>query len=393
MLIQIPSHGPVLVDDCQLPRYWAAVWAIFHGADLASSTLKRKLSHIEALYAHAESLGNNLDDALSELDLDRLGNSLEAFFVVLRNVPRPTQTAAKRWVTAFHFVRDTCMRLERSPAAGKKMAAVQEHISRLDNLYLGLRPYRLRYGRKPRAIPRAVVAELLQTVQPGSPENPFIEPETQWRVYALVGLLLLQGLRLGEALSLPADFLKSERDPRSGHLKWRLSVQTNESEDDPRAEPPALKNEHSIRTIPVAAATAEGFLAYLENYRGRVEHGFFLSSSRKLPMSLSGASKALERLTEAMSPHARASLLELTGAQYIRAHALRHTCAVVRMKQLLATGNTEEHAMMHLRSFFGWTKNSVMPLHYAKMALDERLNETWNDKLDDRMAILRSLPV
>jgi integrase len=366
---------------------------MFYGTDLASSTLKRKLRHIEAFYAHTESLGGNLDDALSELDLGRLGNSLEAFFVMLRNVPRPTQTTAKRWITAFHFVRDTCLRLEKNPAVGKKMAAVQEHISRLDNLYLGLRPYRLRNGRKPRAIPRAVVAELLQVIQPGSPNNPFIEPETQWRVYALVGLLLLQGLRLGEALSLPADFLKSERDPRTGHLKWRLSVQTNESEDDPRAEPPALKNEHSIRTIPVAAATAEGLLAYLENYRGRVEHGFFLSSTRKRPLSLSGASKALERLTEALSPQAKAELLELTGAQYIRAHALRHTCAVVRMKQLLAMGNIEENAMMHLRSFFGWTKNSVMPLHYAKMALDERLNETWNDKLDDRIEILRSLPI
>jgi integrase len=393
MLIQISSHGPTLVDDCQIPRYWAAVWAMFHGTDLAPSTLKRKLSHIEELYKHTESLGGNLDDALSELDLGRLGNSLEAFFVMLRNVPRPTQTTAKRWATAFHFVRDTCMRLEKNPAMGKKMAAVQEHISRLDNLYLGLRPYRLRHGRKSRAIPRAVVAELLQVVQPGTPKNPFIEPETQWRVYALVGLLLLQGLRLGEALSLPADFLKSERDPRTGHLKWRLSVQTNESEGDPRAEPPALKNEHSIRTIPVAAATAEGLLAYLENYRGRVEHGFFLISNRKRPLSLSGASKALERLTEALSPQAKAELLELTGAQYIRAHALRHTCAVVRMKQLLAMGNIEENAMTHLRSFFGWTKTSVMPLHYAKMALDERLNEIWNDKLDDRIEILRSLPI
>jgi hypothetical protein len=110
-------------------------------------------------------------------------------------------------------------------------------------------------------------------------------------------------------------------------------------------------------------------------------------------MSLSGASKALERLTAALSPKARAELHELTGATFIRAHALRHTCAVVRMKQLLATGNTEEHAMMHLRSFFGWAKTSVMPLHYAKLALDERLNETWNNKLDDRVEILRSLPV
>lgn len=365
---------------------------MLHGADLAPSTLKRKLGHIEALYAHTESLGGNLDDALAELDLTLLGNALEAFFVQLRNVPSPTQTAAKRWAAAFHFVRDTYLRIEKNPAVGRKLADVQAHVSRLDNLYLGLRPFRIRYGRKPRAIPRAVVAELLEVVQPEHPKNPFVEPETQWRVHVLVSLLLLQGLRLGESLSLKADFLKSERDPRTGELKHRLRVLTNEQEDDPRAEKPSHKNDYAIRTIPVAAVTARGLQTYQENYRGRVNHSFFLNSARDLPLSLSGATKALERLTEALSPEARAQLHDDTGATYIRAHALRHTCAVVRMKQLLAAGSTADQAMMHLRSFFGWSKKSVMPLHYAKMALDERLNETWNDKLDERVEILRSLP-
>jgi len=199
MLILISEHGPVLVDADRLPRYWASAWTLLHGADLAPSTLKRKLGYIEAFYAHTESLGGNLDDALADLDLTLLGNTLEAFFVLLRNVPRPTGTTAKRWTTAFQLVRDTCLRLEKNPAVGRKLADVQAHISRLDNLYLGLRPFRIRYGRKPRAIPRAVVAELLEVVQPEHPKNPFLEPETKWRVYVLVSLLLLQGMRLGES--------------------------------------------------------------------------------------------------------------------------------------------------------------------------------------------------
>lgn len=392
MLLPTSSHGPALVDELRLPRYWAAVWTIFHGGALQESTLNRKLGHIEALYVHTESLGGSLDDAIAELDMERLASALEAFFSKLRNMPNPTQMATKRWTTAFQFVRDTCMRLERNPRIGRKMADIHSHISLLDNLYLGLRPFQVRYGRKPRAIPRAVVAELLEIVQPGHPNNPFDKPDTQWRAYVLVGLLLLQGLRLGEALSLMSDFMKSERSHRSGELKYRLSVKTNEYEDDPRAEKPSHKNEHSIRTIPVAAPTAQGFQIYSENYRGRVNHSFFLSSARGLPLSLSGATKSLERLTLALTPAARAQLLDATDATYIRAHALRHTCAVVRMKQLLETGNTADQAMMHLRSFFGWSRESVMPLHYAKMALDERLNETWNDRLDERVSILRSLP-
>ena len=103
------------------------------------------------------------------------------------------------------------MRMEKSPAKGKKLEDIQVHIFHLDNLCLGLRLFRARYGKKPRAIPRLVVAELLDAVQPGSMKNPFAEAKTQWRVYALVNLLLFQGLRISEALTLKADFVKAEQ--------------------------------------------------------------------------------------------------------------------------------------------------------------------------------------
>ena len=392
MLTHTPTHGPTLVDETFTPRYWAAVWALLHGSNLATSTLKQKLGHIEALYQHTESIGGSLDDDLSEMNFDRLGNALEAFFVQLRNVAVPSASILVRWNTAFHFVRDTCHRLERNPSAGKQIEGIQERIQRLDNLYLGLRPYKRRFGAKPRAIPRSVVAELLDAVEPGSPKNPFKAEKTQWRVYVLVNLMLLQGLRRGEALSLPADFLKSERDPRSGEYRWRLSVCTNETEDDPRALVPGIKTAQSIRIIPVAGTTARALQTYSENFRGKVEHGFYVSSVRNQPLSLEGVNKALAVLSTALSSSALKELFDLTGARVIRPHALRHTCAVVRMKQLLAAGNTPEQAMMHLRSFFGWSKTSMMPLHYAKAALDERLNETWNDNLDSRVTILRNLP-
>ena len=368
------------------------MWVEFHGAGLATSTLHEKLSHIEALYDHAESAGINLDDALAELDFPALGSVLESFFVNLRNVPARTSPIQRRWNTAFHFVRDTCERLERNPAQAYRMTEIRERIHQLDRLYLGLRPYRTRFKAQPRALPRSVVSEMLDAVIPGSKTNPFRHEATQWRVYCLMVLLLFQGLRRGEALTLRADFLKSERDARTGAIRWRLSVRTNEAEDDPRATRPSIKTAQSIRTIPVTAQSAEGLLAYAENYRGKVNHGFFLSSMQRQPLSLEGVSKALQRLTDALSPAARAEMLDLTGAQHLTAHALRHTCAVLRMKQLLASGQTTDQAMSHLRSFFGWSRTSTMPLLYAKAALDERLNDTWNDELDDRLHVLRSLP-
>jgi integrase len=392
MLTSAPPYEHVLIDDQKIPRYWATVWTMFHGASLAPSTLKRKLGHIEALYAHVDQLGGSLDDALHVVDFDRLGNALEAFFAQLRNVPVPTESAQSRWNTAFHFVRDICERLERDPAAGNKMEEVRARMAQLDRLYLGLRPFRKRLGTKLRALPRNVVAALLDAATPGSENNPFYSTDTQWRVYVLVCLLLYQGLRRGECLLLPANFLKSEVDLRTGARRWYMSVRSNETEDDPRGTRPSIKTANAIRTLPVAHETAQALLAYGENYRGNVDHGFYLSSSRGTPLSLEGVNLALRRLTEVLPPTIREQLLERTGARWLTPHPLRHTCAVVRTAQLLKSGKTPEQTMMHLRSFFGWSKKSLMPLLYAKAALDESLNDSWNDGFDARVSVLRSLP-
>lgn len=392
MLFTLPNRTPVLIDDFGIPRYWPAVWCIFNGGGLAPSTLHEKLTHIERLYQHTDDIGGILDDALSNLDFSAISCALESFFVTLRNVPNATKKAQARWNTAFHFVKDTCERIERNPEITNQMADIREHLSRLDRLYLGLRPFRKKLGSQIRALPRIVVLELIDAATPSSPTNPFKLASTQWRIYSLIILLLFQGMRRGEVLSLKADFLKSEVDQRTGALRWRMSVKSNEAKDDPRASLPSIKTEASIRTIPITPQTAEGLLAYIENYRGKVDHGYFLSSMQHLPLSLEGVSKALQKLTTALSPAAQAELLDVTGAKYLTAHALRHTCAVVRMKQLIGAGQSPEQAMAQLRSFFGWSKTSVMPLHYAKAALDERLNETWNNKLDDRLELLRNLP-
>ena len=79
--------GPTLVDDLGLPRFWAAVWASFLPADLAPSTIGKKLSQLEAFYQHTdETLGTGrLDDALAKIDVDTTCSALEAYFLTLRS--------------------------------------------------------------------------------------------------------------------------------------------------------------------------------------------------------------------------------------------------------------------------------------------------------------------
>ncbi|WP_271009427.1 tyrosine-type recombinase/integrase [Paucibacter sp. B51] len=390
--MKITNRRCVLVDGQKLPRYWPAVWELFHGAGLASSTLEERLGHIEALYQYTELAGGGcLDDALSELDVDVLSSALESFFISLRNIPVPTSRALKRWNAAFHFVRDTCDRIASNPFAPDRMAELKGHVARLDRLYLGLRPLKQRFGALPRALPRLVLSELLEIARPGNARNPFSREPTQWRAYTLVLLFLLQGLRRGEALTLRADAIRSERDPATGAVRWLLAVEMSDGEGDSRANMPSIKTAQSIRQIPVSAETAEVLLTYVENYRGRVKHPYLISSARRSPLSIAGVTKLMQNLSTALSTEARIELKGRTGTETVTAHALRHTSAVVRMKQLLARNSTTDQAMMHLRSFFGWSKTSVMPLHYAKTALDERLSEVWEDKFDTRLDLLRSL--
>lgn len=242
-----------------------------------------------------------------------------------------------------------------------------------------------------RSLPVSVMQELYDAVTPGSKTNPFKSDSAQWRAYVAFLLLLKQGLRRGEALSLPSDFLKSERTP-SGRQFW-LNVKTNEYEDiDARHTTPSIKTVASIRQIPVSHSTAVGLMTYLENYRGRQNHSYFLSSARGQALSAEGLHYFFMKLSASLSDTCMKTLLDRTGMTSISAHDLRHTAAVVRMKQWLSKGDSMPEALQKMRSFFGWSANSPMPQLYAKAAFEERLTNVWGDEFDDRVAMLMELP-
>jgi integrase len=221
MLQKLPHYGYVLTDRLGLPRYWAAAWTLIIGGSLANSTLKQRLANIEAFYRHVESdqrLGF-LDDALGAQDLSFLEEVLETYFITLRNVPEVGATAEQRWRDAVAFVRDICERISRTLATSTHFEDLRIRLERLDRLYGQLRMTKKTKPAMIRALPASVMQELYEAVIPGSKTNPFKNEASQWRVYVSFLLLLHQGLRRGEALSLSADFLKSERT-QSGRQFW-----------------------------------------------------------------------------------------------------------------------------------------------------------------------------
>ena len=134
---QIPRvlREPALFDKTGLPKYWATVWSMFHTADLAPSSKRNVLSHVEALYQFSETLHGPgmLDDALFSVDIEKLGQLLKAYFVSIRNLPNINEAAQLKWQTAFRFVSDIIRRLSKSDLP---IAQLQQFQGRLIGLTL-----------------------------------------------------------------------------------------------------------------------------------------------------------------------------------------------------------------------------------------------------------------
>lgn len=388
-------RGVALVDSNHIPRFWAAVWLIVAGAQWAMSTQTMRLRYVENLYEHADRAfeANALDDALSELDDARLADILESWFVSLRNQPVATRSNEDRWQTGLAFVMSVVNWLSKS--ADAKMRQIEARIHRLSTLYSQLHIRRGGRSEAVRSLPASVVERLYQMLDPESDTNPFQRAQTRWRVFIAFVLMLHQGLRRGELLLLPADAIKSGYDRKLGRTRYWLNIQQNgyeEADSDSRYSKPSIKTLHSIRQIPVSDATARLVQTYCENYRGRPSHSFMLSAQTGGPLSTESLTKIFTTISKALPSEVLQELHDRTGKKSVTCHDLRHTCAVLRLHQLLERGDAMPEALQKLRTFFGWSKESDMPSRYARAVFENRLASVWNDEFDDRVAVLRALP-
>lgn len=230
-------------------------------------------------------------------------------------------------------------------------------------------------------------------LDPESSMNPFRGIVSRWRVYTIFMLLLHQGLRRGELLNFPVDVIKSGFDRNRQQTRYWLAVRYNEYEDDdPRFSKPSIKNASSIRQIPVSKPTALLIQEYATNFRGKPDHSFLINSQKQTPLSTEGITKIFQKMTISLPKHLRKILIDHTGDDSISPHDLRHTCAVVRLNQLLSSGIEMTDALEQMRVFFGWSRDSEMPLRYARAVFEDRLTSVWNSKFDERVEVLRSLP-
>jgi integrase len=403
MLVQLSNisvpvllRGPVLNDRRGLPRYWSTVWSTIVAAPFAASTHIKKLRYIENLYAHADAYvgKDSLDDALGLMDEDRLSIIMESWFVSIRNRSNGTDSDEKRWQTGLDFVTSVVAWVS-IKHADDRIRSIEKRLHRLSTLYSQLHVRRVNPVETIRSLPASVVEALYEMLDPESNLNPFTRLHTRWRVFMTFTLLLRQGLRRGELLLLPCDVVKSAFDARQQRIRYWINIRDNEyegSEHDPRHSKPAIKTSHSYRQLPVSEPTVQILDCYVENYRGRPQHSYLLNSPANSPLSTEALTKIFGRISGALPASVMKELEERTGKKSVTPHDLRHTCAVVRLHQLLEQGDSMDEALQKMRSFFGWSRTSSMPTRYAGAVFEDRLASVWNDAFDDRVALIRALP-
>jgi integrase len=380
----------VIVDPHRhMPRFWATAWSLtVVGRALSENTRKAKLRHLDRFYQFCDARfgQDSFDDAMSSQDAEKVLCMTETFYLDLTVSPDYNTTDVQAWDSVRGFIRRLALRLAPSKPNWLALSSMLQAMGKLRQPRQGKFSFI-------RALPKATLLDLLEVAHPGSARNPFVSESIRVRNWLIVNLLLLAGLRRGEALLLACDSLKEDIDPDTGEFVRWLDV-TAVWDDDPRSSKPSIKTDMSRRQIPVSDELAELLQHYISEHRAhRAEHGLLLTAQSGFPLSAEACNKVFKTLTSVLCVEARTSLHQKSGGkESISPHDLRHTCATARYAMFMAMSTDRELALQRMRAFFGWSVKSPMPEHYARAAIQEDLMLTWNKLFSEKTDLLRRLP-
>ncbi len=373
------------------PRLASTIWQSLKGTNYSSSYLRAKLAAIERFYQYTEATqpSPHLDYLVISQDCIALEGLLMGFLATLQNEAAISdRDLSAAWQNTVKFVVETLNFLMPITHASN-LKELQVSLRRLERMYVFLRPLRNVRPTKIRALPAVVVEELYALVTPGSSRNPFRATRLQFRNYVIFLLLLHLGLRKSELLSLRADAVRHEYDPREKRDRFWLDIVPPDIHD-PRKRTPSLKNQGAVRQLPLSDTVARTLYDYIANWRRRCAHGFLLDSGHKKPLSLRSVSYVIEHLSKSLSRASQKALQQQNAKQSVSLHDFRHTCAVIRLRNFLDQGSEMSEAEALMRAFFGWSRDSTMPRLYAKAYYDERLHGVWDASFDRRIEIIRN---
>ena len=372
------------------PRFWSTVWTLANaGRNWSENTQLTRLRHLDRLYLYCDRrFGTEaLDIALGDGNAFLVHLMVNDFHVDLTSKKEYTFSDVECWDAVRLFILYFARCWSVGSDAWRSVVSAMNGVGRIRNPKRG----RVKFIR---ALPDVTLTELLTVAEPGGGRNPFESIRIQVRNWLVVLLLLLCGLRRGEALLLTVDSLKHDLDRQSGLVKYWLDVTTTEDKDR-RSSKPGIKTSGSHRQVPISADLASLIELYVAEHRSDDgETRFLLTAENGIELSEESVNKLLSQLSAAIAPAALQRFTERTGGKKrISPHDLRHTCATVRYGLFIAAHSDRTSAFQRMRAFFGWAIESDMPALYARAAIEDDLMKSWTDAFDKRVDVLRGLSV
>lgn len=393
-LKRIEGGGLSLVSNNNgLPYIGAAIWISLNELKYSESYMRKKLYAISSFYEHVNGSKNAsdcLDRLLIALDVSRIDYHLRTFFGALQNKERKQKSRLNRKMSnVVSFIIETLNELSiRYCNTHVETHRFRRSLSRLSSLYGFLKPERANLEFTIRSLPGKVIEEIFETLAPYSTKNPFRTEKLKFRNHLIINIFFYLGLRRGELLSLQADAFKAELDPTSDRILYWLNIRPP-SQLDPRRNTPKLKNNFSVRQIPIPLELYNCAENFISNWRGKCSHSFLFTTTNGLPLADRSLTEIFLKLNKCLSSEAIVALRDTTNKNSFSAHSLRHTAAVNRIRAYRKSGYEMDQSEALMRVFFGWSHGSRMPRRYARAFYQEQLSTTWFDKMDQHFETLK----
>ncbi len=240
-------------------------------------------------------------------------------------------------------------------------------------------------------IPNNLIDYLYAVLDPYNLSNPFHQARSKWQTYIIFLILINLGLRRGELLILPVNAIKHNFDNKLNKMRYWINIENLHKDEDYRHSQPNIKTTASYRQIPISESLVNLIEYYIREHRGKVDHPFLLTSQKGKPLSVEMVNKVFYKISAYIPKSLQEELFNCTYKKNISPHDLRHTCAVLKLQQLLQNGDSMDEALAKLRLFFGWVRDLNMPLRYARAVFEERLSTIWDDKLSKHTNILKNI--
>ncbi|WP_336041016.1 site-specific integrase [Acinetobacter dispersus] len=381
----------ISVSSQGLPYLWPIVYQDLFLGQLAASTQRRKLRSIDQFYSFIETnFDDNFDTVISNPNEELLSQYCISYFSYLNNSDFSQESQNKNWSVVFEFISKIFELITRNTISSY-LFDLNKKILNILVRYKDLRIKKIKKHEPIRSVPSLVIDLYDEILTPRHPKNPFKNIRAQWTTFIAYVMLLHLGLRRSELLLLPVDCVKYQKNYKDNSEKYWINIGDFDASTESRSNMPSIKNSQSYRQIPISKTIATLIQIYIEGYRGKANHGFLLNSLKCKPLSAETLNKSFRKIFEKIPNELKDLYMDSTLNESITPHGLRHTAVVVRLSHLVNSGEDMQMALEQLRPFFGWSRNSNMPLRYAKAIFIERYEVHWCQKFDQRLDYIRGI--